>query len=118
MFVTTELGAVRLSFHLMKRMEFNESVYLTDWQKNLFELSDTRILFYLRQKVVVRYSDLLEGVIKSRSTLAGALTQLQRQGLIERKVKDTRPIQTEYALTEKGKDFAQLLIEIKELLKI
>jgi len=101
----------------MKCVEFTQINYLTDWQKNLFDLSDARIMLYLEHKGVARYSDLLDNVISSRSTLAGALTQLQEERLIERKVKDTRPIQTEYVLTEKGKDFAQLLIQIKELLK-
>jgi DNA-binding HxlR family transcriptional regulator len=59
---------------------------------------------------------LLEKVGTTRSTLATSLTDLQNSKLIERRVKPTRPIQTEYLLTEKGRTFVRLLLNMKELL--
>jgi len=100
----------------MKRTPTSASIWLADWKKVLFELSDTKILFYLDAKGLSRYSDLLTKVVMSRSTLAASLTDLQELHLIERRVKDTRPIQTEYALTKRGKEFVQLLSSIKSLL--
>ena len=91
---------------------------MADWKKNLFELSDTKILIYVKARGKARYSDLLDEVISSRSTLASSLSQLQRAGLLSRTVRNTRPVQTEYTLTEKGVRFVDLLTDIKELLDV
>jgi len=89
---------------------------MVDWQKALFELSDTRILFYLKEKKAARYYELSDHVIENRSTLATSLKGLQAAGLIERKVKDTRPIRTEYRLTPKGERFVESLLVSKKIL--
>ncbi|MGH9919032.1 MAG: winged helix-turn-helix transcriptional regulator [Nitrososphaerales archaeon] len=91
---------------------------MADWEKVLFNLSDTKILFYLEEKESSSYSELLGRVIKSRSTLASSLTDLQEMKLIERKVKDSRPIRTEYLLTKRGKELVQLLSSVKSLLDL
>jgi len=91
---------------------------LVNWRKSIFELSDIKILVYLHEKKVARYSELLDYLIKSRSTLANSLRQLQNSRLIDRKVKDTRPVQTEYVLTKSGMRLVQLLMEIKKLLRL
>ena len=77
---------------------------MADWKKALFELSDTKIVFYLKEHGPVRYSELLAKVAQSRVTLANSLVDLQEQELIIRKIKETRPIGTEYVLTEKGQN--------------
>jgi len=89
---------------------------LVDWQKSLFELSDSKILFYLYAKKSARYSELLKIVLKNRNTLANSLRQLQEDGLVERRVKTTRPIQTEYLLSDKGRKLAFHLTEMKNIL--
>lgn len=91
---------------------------MVDWQKAVFDLSDSKILLYLVQERTASYSDLLSSLIQSRSTLAGSLSQLQSAGLVKRTVRDTRPIQTEYALTDKGEQFARQLIELRNTLKL
>ena len=90
---------------------------MVDW-KNIFELSDIKILFYLSEKGVTRYSKLLNDVVRNRSTLANSLRDLQKFGLIGRRVKPTRPIQTEYYLTDKGRKLTELLSEMRKLLQL
>ena len=60
----------------------------------------------------------MDEVVKSRSTLASSLTQLQQAGLLARKVMETRPVGTEYSLTQKGLKLAELLGSIKDLLQV
>jgi len=83
--------------------------------KALFELSNVEILLHLQEKGEVRYSELLNKVIPSRSTLALTLRDLQTEGLIVRRVKTTRPIQTTYTLTQEGKMVAEHLALIRKL---
>ena len=90
---------------------------MVDWQKSLFGLSDTKILLYLNEKKIARYSELLKSVVKNRNTLANSLRQLQHTKLVDRRVKATRPVQTEYLLTEKGRKITLHLIEIKRTLE-
>jgi DNA-binding HxlR family transcriptional regulator len=98
--------------HLARRQR------LADWKKALFDMSDTKVLLYLDGKGACRYSDLLEQVVTSRSTLAASLAALQNLKLIDRRVKDTRPVQTEYKLTEKGKALVKLLLGIRDILGV
>jgi DNA-binding HxlR family transcriptional regulator len=79
-------------------------------------LGDVRVLFHLKSKGPSRYHELLR-VLKSRSTLADSLKDLQRMDLIERKIKDTRPIQTEYSLTERGVKVVHLLSQLSEIVE-
>lgn len=67
---------------------------------------------------VTRYSRLLNDVVRNRSTLANSLRDLKKFRLIGRRVKPTRPIQTEYYLTDKGRRLTELLSEIKKLLQL
>ena len=91
---------------------------MVDWQKALFDLSDVKVLLYLNEKPSARYSELLSKVVTSRSTLASSLGQLQKKELIFREIKDTRPLQTTYGLTEKGKELVRLLLDMKRLLDV
>jgi DNA-binding HxlR family transcriptional regulator len=90
---------------------------LADWQKVLFDLADTKVLLFIHQNKTARYYELLKIVVKSRSTLAASLRDLQSSGLIIRKVRDTHPLTTEYSLTDKGKKLVQKLLEIREILE-
>ena len=83
--------------------------------KAVLELSNIRIMLYLLEKGSARYSEILKDVGLSRGALALALRDLQDDGLIERKVEATRPIQTTYSLTTNGKEIAKHLESIKKL---
>jgi DNA-binding HxlR family transcriptional regulator len=54
----------------------------------------------------------LERLIHSRGTLATNLNDLMEEGLIARKVLPTKPIQSNYSLTEKGRSVGKLISEI------
>ena len=84
--------------------------------KAVLELSNIRIMLYLLERGSARYSEILKGVGLSRGALALALRDLQDDGLIERRVEATRPIQTTYSLTAKGKEIAKHLESIKKLM--
>lgn len=72
-------------------------------------------MLYLLEKGSSRYSEILKDVGLSRGALALALRDLQDDGLIERKVKAARPIQTTYLLTAKGKEIAEHLESIRKI---
>ena len=92
---------------------------LADWEKTIFQLTDVKVILYLKQKgLPVRYSELLQKVAGSRGSLATSLSDLQKLGLLNRKVKTTRPVQTEYTLTENGNRIAQLLTQINQVIQI
>ena len=84
--------------------------------KAVLELSNIRVMLYLLRRGSARYSEILKGVGLSRGALALALRDLQDDGLIERKVEATRPIQTTYSLTAKGKEITKYLESIKKLI--
>ncbi|MDG6907003.1 MAG: winged helix-turn-helix transcriptional regulator [Nitrososphaerota archaeon] len=70
----------------------------------------------MKDRETSRYSALLKSVVTSRSSLAFSLNELQKQGLIQRRILETKPIQTEYSLSKKGERIASLLSEMEELL--
>lgn len=86
---------------------------MADWDKAIFELSDVRVILHLKEHHTSRYSELLSQVLQSRSTLARSLDDLQRMKLVSRQVMNTRPVQTQYVLTEKGVRVADLLLAVK-----
>ena len=86
-----------------------------DWN-GLFETSDIRILAYLNAKSEARYSDLEKNVVRTRSVLSVSLQDLTARGLIDRMVEPSKPIQTKYKLSDKGKKIVQHLVEIRKLI--
>jgi DNA-binding HxlR family transcriptional regulator len=84
--------------------------------KAVLELSNVRIMLYLLEKGGARYSEILKSVDLSRGALALTLRDLQEDGLIERRVEATRPVQTTYSLTARGKEIAKHLEGIKKLI--
>jgi DNA-binding HxlR family transcriptional regulator len=69
---------------------------------------------HLQEKGQSRHSE-LEKLIGSRGTLATNLNDLMDEGLVARKVLPTKPIQSNYSLTEKGRIVGKLLSEINTL---
>lgn len=70
------------------------------------------MLVYLYEKGESRHGK-LEELIRSRGSLATNLNDLLKEGLVNRKVIPSKPIQSNYFLTEKGRDVAKLLVELK-----
>ncbi|KXA93477.1 hypothetical protein AKJ66_01920 [candidate division MSBL1 archaeon SCGC-AAA259E22] len=75
---------------------------------NLLKSPCVKILLFLRKEDEVRFSDFTE-IITSRGTLSENLKDLEVEGLIERRVVESRPIKSYYSLSEKGKSIADLL---------
>jgi len=75
-----------------------------------------QILLFMHQKGQVRHSE-LENLIRSRGTLSSNLNDLLNEGLLKRNIIASRPIQSNYSLTEKGKTIAKNLTELKNSLR-
>lgn len=91
---------------------------MANWHMTIFELTDVKVILYLTEQksIPVRYSELLKKAAGGRGSLATSLSDLQRMGLLNRKVKETRPIQTEYTLTNSGSRVAQLLSQVRQII--
>jgi len=81
----------------------------------ILEIPSVRILLFIHGKGEVRYTDLTR-LIASRGTLSANLKELEKEELIKRRVVTTKPIQTYYALTEKGQKIAGAFEKVKESL--
>jgi len=79
----------------------------------LLETASVKILLYLYERDEVRYKDLTK-LIESRGTLSLNIRELQEEGLIQRSILTTKPIQSYYSLTGKGKEIAFLLRKIEK----
>jgi len=79
---------------------------------SLLETPSVRIILFLHEKGEVRYTDLTK-VIASRGTLSINVKELEGEGLIQRRVVTTKPIQAYYSLTDKGREIATHFGKIK-----
>jgi len=75
-----------------------------------------KILLLVYSKGEVRHSE-LESLIRSRGTLSSNLNDLLNEGLLKRNIITSRPIQSNYSLTEKGKAVAKILTDMKNSLR-
>ncbi|WNZ29961.1 MAG: helix-turn-helix transcriptional regulator [Candidatus Bathyarchaeota archaeon] len=74
-----------------------------------------RILLFLYDRDEVRYTE-LTNLIASRGTLSVNLKELDAEGLLQRRIVATKPIQAHYSLTDKGIEIATYLDKIMETL--
>jgi DNA-binding HxlR family transcriptional regulator len=81
----------------------------------LLESPSVQILLFVYPKQEVRHSD-LERLIGSRGTLSSNLNDLLEEGLLRRRVVASKPIASNYSLTEKGKQVTAVLTELRNLL--
>jgi DNA-binding HxlR family transcriptional regulator len=81
----------------------------------LIDSPSVQILLFVYPKQEVRHAD-LERLIGSRGTLSSNLNDLLEEGLLRRKVVASKPIQSNYSLTEKGKEVTAVLTELRNLL--
>jgi len=82
---------------------------------SLLQKPAIKILLFLHEKGEVRYVDLTK-LIASRGTLSLNLKELSEEGLIQRRIVTTKPIQAHYSLTNKGTKIAIHLDRIKKTL--
>ena len=81
----------------------------------LLQMPAVRILLFLHEKGDTRYAELNQ-LITSRGTLSSNLTELDEEGLVQRRVVPTKPIKSYYSLTEKGKQVAETFKQLNESL--
>jgi len=75
-----------------------------------------KILLFVHSKGEVRHSE-LERLVRSRGTLSSNLNDLLKEGLLSRNVIASRPIQSNYSLTEKGKAVAKTITDLRTSLR-
>jgi len=75
-----------------------------------------KILLLVYSKGEVRHSE-LESLIRSRGTLSSNLNDLLDEGLLKRNIIASRPIQSNYSLTERGKAVTKILTDLKNSLR-
>lgn len=61
-----------------------------------------------------RFNELGKKIGISTKSLSDALKSLESNGIIDRKVMPTSPITVEYSLTDKGRDFENVFMEMRE----
>jgi len=82
----------------------------------LLQMPCVHILLLVYSKGEVRHSE-LERLIRSRGTLSSNLNDLLEEGLLKRKVVASKPIQSNYSLTEKGREAARILTDLRNSLR-
>lgn len=81
---------------------------------SLLQTPSVRILLFLLERGEVKYADLTK-LMTSRGTLSLNLKELSEEGLMQRRIVTTKPIQAHYSLTEKDKQIAIHLDRIQKI---
>ncbi|MBE6511058.1 MAG: helix-turn-helix transcriptional regulator [Methanobrevibacter millerae] len=90
----------------------NEIVCPVDRTMNLinkkWSIQIIRDLFFGKK----HFKEFKEGKDISNKVLSSCLTDLEENGIIEKKVLNTKPVSTEYSLTEYGKSMNRIIYEL------
>ena len=90
----------------------NEIVCPVDRTMNLinkkWSIQIIRDLFFGKK----HFKEFKEGKNISNKVLSSCLTDLEENGIIEKKVLNTKPVSTEYSLTEYGKSMNRIIYEL------
>ena len=101
---------------LLWRLKFRVLAWLDVKISALLQSPCIQILLLVYSKGEVRHSE-LERLIRSRGTLSSNLNDLLEEGLLRRKVLASKPIQSNYSLTEKGRQVAAGLVDLRNSLR-
>ena len=75
------------------------------------------VIFYLDKFGKAGYYKIYkQNFVVGRQTFGNILKKLEKEGIVNRKVVDSRPPRVEYSLTGKGRDVARILYELENLL--
>jgi len=82
----------------------------------LFRKGAAEVIIFLASEEKARYSDIRKQkyVVGDRS-LSRILKELQKHNLVHREALPTYPVSTTYSLTDKGRQIAKLLNDLKEM---
>ena len=90
---------------------------MTSKARFLFGKGVIEVILYLSKVGKAGHYELYkEGVVVSRQTFANILKSLEKKGIVSRKVIDNRPPRVEYSLAEKGKEVAEVLLKLNEII--
>ena len=103
-------------YDIINRVKFKIDKGLSVKIFTLLETPSVRILLFLHEQGEVRYADLTK-LIASRGTLSLNIRELEEEGLIQRRVVTTKPIQAHYSLTDRGREIATHFNKIKKAVK-
>ena len=81
----------------------------------ILRMPSVKIILFMLEKGEVRYTDLAD-LFTSRGTLSLNLKDLEEEKLIQRRVVTSKPIQAYYSLTDRGREIAKRLGEMKKAL--
>jgi len=81
----------------------------------ILRMPSVKIILFMLEKGEVRYTDLAD-LFTSRGTLSVNLKDLEEEKLIQRRVVTSKPIQAYYSLTDRGREIAKRLGEMKKAL--
>jgi len=72
------------------------------------------VIFYLDKVGKAGYYEIYkQNFVVSRQTFANLLKKLEEEGIVNRKVIESRPPRVEYSLTSKGKRVADILSDLE-----
>ena len=90
---------------------------LTAKSRFLFKKGMIDVIFYLDKFGKAGYYKIYkQKFVVGRQTFGNILKKLEKEGIVNRKVIESRPPRVEYSLTEKGKNVAKMLYELDKLL--
>lgn len=81
----------------------------------LFKKGVMDVILYLNQVVKAGYYEIYrQNFVVSRQTFANILKKLEKEGIVNRRIVESRPPKVEYSLTDKGKGIADILIRLEK----
>jgi len=82
----------------------------------LFKKGIIEAIFYLDRVEKAGYYEIYkQNFVVSRQTFANLLKELEKKGIVNRKVIEGRPPSVKYSLTGKGKEIARILKELDKI---
>lgn len=83
----------------------------------MFRKGVMEVIFFLNKVGKAGYYEIYkENFVVSRQTFANLLKKLEKEGIVNRKIIENRPLRVEDSLTEKGKKVAEMLDKLNKLL--
>lgn len=75
------------------------------------------MILHLRKGEAGYYKLVKQNFVGSRETFSLLVKTLEKEGIVERKLIDSRPPRVQYNLTRKGKEVAEILLKLDRVLK-
>ena len=98
-------------------VSLNSVVLLRTRSRFLFRKGVMEVIFYLDKVGKAGYYEIYrQNFVVSRQTFANLLKELEKKGIVSRKVIEARPPRVEYSLTGKGKEIVMILNELNSLI--